>query len=81
MIVETYNHNQPIVNMNCDITVLSGSQDNMILLQEVDSWKYCSAKKCNFYTFDEGHFFLHKLKEEITDLICGTLEPNVEYDK
>ncbi len=74
MIVETYNQNQPIVKINCGITVLTGDQDSAVLPHEIDSWQECSSKKCEYYSFDDGHFFLYKFKEEITKLIRSRLE-------
>ena len=72
-IVEEYNHAKPRFVVNCDITVLSGNNDPTATVQELEQWSHCTRAKCHFYSFDDGHFFIHKYRNEVITLIKETL--------
>jgi medium-chain acyl-[acyl-carrier-protein] hydrolase len=69
MIVETYEHSEDILILNCDISVLNGKQDAYIQNKSVERWSECTNKICTFYEFEGGHFFINQHKEEIANII------------
>ncbi|KZE58891.1 thioesterase [Bacillus velezensis] len=59
--------------MDCDITVLHGINDKTISSDLICNWGHYTLGKCNFYTFEGNHFFIHQFSNEITDIINKTL--------
>lgn len=73
---ETYSHtyDENRSKLNCDITVLAGTEDRFVNNSDVAGWKEYTTKKCNFHTFEDGHFFLHNnfsnMVEIINNAVC-----------
>lgn len=72
---ETYSHlyDSDKSKLNCDITVLSGRQDEYVSLEDIAEWPNYTYKTCNYNMFEGGHFFIHNNMELITEIINNTL--------
>lgn len=60
--------------LNCDISILTGNDDDLTPRQ-IDEWKQYTRYNSRFHTFEGGHFFLHSPgpKQEIMQLLNHTL--------
>lgn len=64
----------PIIDqLNCDISVLHGNDDELSEPSEMQMWAKYTNKKCSFYVFDGGHFYLHNNTDGIVNIINKTL--------
>jgi len=72
-IIDTYIHPENVLNCNCDITILYGNQDIAYIPEDIEKWKFCTEKQCDFHVFDGDHFFIHKLKTEVLGTINRVL--------
>lgn len=73
-IVQKYDYNQEIVNLNCGISILNGNQDSYFPHENLPLWSKCTSKECNFYEFEGDHFFINQHKKEVSDIINKTLQ-------
>jgi len=67
-LVETYRH-EGDSKVDCDITVLNGKYDNLVIEKGVERWQEYTTNTCSFYEFEDGHFFINKFKEEVINII------------
>ncbi|OQP61084.1 hypothetical protein A3860_05030 [Niastella vici] len=65
---ETVLAEKDIRQLSSDITILTGSNDD-ILQEQVEGWKSYTRKKYNIHVFDGGHFFINEHVKSVTDLI------------
>ncbi|WP_024831905.1 thioesterase II family protein [Ruminiclostridium josui] len=72
-ILETYGHNPHIHKLDIDISVLSGTNDELATIEDMKCWELYTKKSCTFYTFDGGHFYIHKNAEAIVKIINNAL--------
>jgi len=72
-LVETYKHNGDKLKLNCEMSILNGKYDDFVASKEIELWSECTCKKCNFYEFDSGHFFINEYKEAVINIINNTL--------
>lgn len=72
-ILETYGHNPHIQKFDIDISVLSGTNDELAAVEDMKYWELYTHKSCTFYTFEKGHFYLHNNAETIVKIINNTL--------
>lgn len=72
-ILETYGHNPHIQKFDIDISVLSGTNDELATVEDMKYWELYTNKSCTFYTFEKGHFYLHNNAETIVKIINNTL--------
>ncbi len=72
-ILETYGHNPHIQKFDIDISVLSGTNDELAAVEDMKYWELYTNKSCTFYTFEKGHFYLHNNAETIVKIINNTL--------
>ncbi|MCU0290019.1 MAG: hypothetical protein MUF15_26985, partial [Acidobacteria bacterium] len=70
----TYRHPGDIKPFDCDITVLTGKEEDL-KPHQIEEWKMHTKKQCNLYSFEGGHFFLNNPveKEKIIHIINNTL--------
>lgn len=72
-VLEKYCHNPEIRQFDVDISVLSGTNDELATDEDMKYWERYTTKSCIFYTFDQGHFYLHNNAEAIVKIINNTL--------
>jgi len=70
--VETYDHSWENEVFDCDITVLSGKDDE-ITRNNLSEWSRYTKGVCRFYEFEGGHFFIHEQTREVLEVIKGAL--------
>lgn len=73
-IVELYRHVDDGFRFTCDLTILNGKYDDLIIENEVIRWRECTNKNCSFYEFYGGHFFINEYKERVIGIINEELE-------
>ncbi|MDP4176974.1 MAG: thioesterase domain-containing protein [Bacillota bacterium] len=73
-IVQKYDYNQEIVNLNCGISILNGNQDSYFPHEYLQLWRKCTSRECSFYEFEGDHFFINQHKKEVSDIINKTLQ-------
>ena len=60
--------------MPCDVTILSGTEDPFVPIENLEQWdRYCE-KKPDIVTFSGNHFFLKEHVEEV----CGIINENMK---
>jgi medium-chain acyl-[acyl-carrier-protein] hydrolase len=67
-LTETYIHPKKNGPLDCDITVLSGRQDEDSE-EEVEAWGVHTKGNCDIHFFDGGHFFIHDEPERVLNII------------
>lgn len=72
-IAEQYVFNDKNVQFNSDLVVLYGTKDEATY-EEMLEWKAYSSRSCNFYSFEDGHFFINNYTQQIVDLINNKLK-------
>lgn len=73
-LTETYTHPVRTTPLTCNITVLSGRQDEDTQ-EEVEAWHGYTSGSCQIHYFDGGHFFIHDETEKVMGIINNTLKP------
>jgi len=70
-----YVHPSGTKPLDCDITVLTGKEEDLNP-DQIDEWKLHTKYQCSFHSFEGGHFFLNDPanREAITAILNGTLE-------
>lgn len=58
--------------VDCDISIFFGKEED-ITTEEIIGWEKYTSKKCSFYPFDGGHFFIKKHIGKIVDIINRTI--------
>lgn len=69
-----YSHPTEIKPLDCDITVLTG-KDEDLNPDQVDEWKLHTKYNCSFHAMEGGHFFLNEPenRKKIMTIINDTL--------
>lgn len=70
--IEEYKHFEKENILDCNFTVLYGKEERMPL-NEIADWQKHTKKKCNFFKFSGGHFFIQEHSEDIVNIINNTL--------
>ncbi|MDQ0175270.1 thioesterase II family protein [Bacillus chungangensis] len=68
-IVETYKFDHTDDRLDCDISVFGGTEDRTVDWDDLLQWQEVAKKKCNFYSFKGGHFFINEHTEEVVNQI------------
>lgn len=70
----TYRLRGEIKPLDCNITVLTGKEEDLNP-QQIEEWKLHTKQQCNLYSFEGGHFFLNNPveKDKIIRIINDTL--------
>jgi medium-chain acyl-[acyl-carrier-protein] hydrolase len=71
-LAETAFDEQIIHPVDCDITLLIGSQEDLTA-EQIEGWRDYTKGDFNVYTFEGGHFFIHDHKPAIIQLLCSCL--------
>jgi pyochelin biosynthetic protein PchC len=71
--IETYRH-VPGPPLDCPVTALAGDSDPYASVGEVTAWQEHSAAEFQLRLFAGGHFFLDAYRQEVLDIISGTLK-------
>jgi len=71
-LTETYTHGEKNAPLDCNITVLSGKQDEDTT-EEVEAWRIHTQKKCDIHYFDGDHFFIHEETGKVVNIINAAL--------
>ncbi|HEX3030074.1 MAG TPA: thioesterase domain-containing protein [Clostridia bacterium] len=71
-VIEEYETVLKTTRIDCDITVLDGTEDN-IPGDNMTAWKELTNKKSIFYQFEGDHFFIKKQTKQIVDIINRSL--------
>lgn len=74
-ICEEYKYKEKSSKLNCDITILNGTKDN-IIIRDIAAWRVHTNKKCNIYFLEGGHFYINDNWKNISKIIYKTI-----YDK
>jgi medium-chain acyl-[acyl-carrier-protein] hydrolase len=71
-----YFHSPETKPLDCDITVLTGKEEDL-KPEQIDEWKLHTNCNCTFHSFEGGHFFLNAptCKEKLMGIINDTLVP------
>ena len=72
-ILETYQYSPKSYQLGCAITSFTGSQDEIVTIEELQLWQESSSQVCRSYELEGGHFFLHEKTSEIARIINDTL--------
>jgi len=72
ILTETYVHPPKDVPLDCDITVLSGKQDEDSP-EEVEAWRVHTKGNCDIHFFEGDHFFIHDEVEKVMDVINNAI--------
>lgn len=67
-ITERYKESSLKEEINCPVTVLAGEDDDMSV-EDMRRWDEIANNKFSFYTFAEGHLFIHNNVNVICDII------------
>lgn len=76
--IDTYKYVERDSKINCDISILSGSDDN-IKADELVQWKYHTSKTCNIYMIEGNHFFINSNFIKVISILNRTLEKFSTY--
>ncbi|WP_234121292.1 thioesterase II family protein [Clostridium hydrogenum] len=71
-ICEEYKYKEKQSKLDCDITILNGTMDN-IRIGDIAAWKMHTNKKCSIYFFEGGHFYINDNWESISKIIYKTI--------
>lgn len=58
--------------LDCNITVLSGKEDDLADA-DCEEWRVHTTQECTIHYFDGGHFFIKDYMEGVTTIINNTL--------
>lgn len=58
----------------CPVTVLGGDEDGGVPLEDLRAWSTICRSSCDQHVFRGDHFFIHKHKAAVIDLINGVLD-------
>lgn len=58
----------------CPVTVLGGDEDEGVALEDLHAWPTVCRSSCDRHVFRGDHFFIHKHKAQIIDLINGVFD-------
>lgn len=72
-LTETYIHPPKDSPLDCDITVMSGRQDEDSE-EEVEAFRIHTKGNCNIHYFDGGHFFIYEEQPRVLEIINQSLK-------
>jgi len=74
-ITENYEFKEKPEKLECNITIFSGKDDDLLTTEELSAWRFHCSLDCKFHILSGDHFFLHNHVENITKIINYTLSP------
>ena len=66
---ERYKASPDDVKFDCDITVIYGTEDPLMLNVDMSSWSRFTDGECSLYPFSGDHFYYQQHKEEVCNII------------
>lgn len=75
----SYNYRYEPFQFNCDISVMNGINDEFNESQ-MNDWKKYAGKKFKIRNFNDGHFFINSLNDEVFESVCCDLKESVWED-
>src|SRR6185503_3395581 len=66
-------HRDPVVKLECDVSVMGGARDEIVLPEELPGWQEHFQERMDFRLFDSGHFFMEDNKEQVVSAICESI--------
>ncbi len=72
---ENYEFTEKPGKLNCGITILNGTEDEEVSLEEAEAWREHTDHNCSTYQFAGGHFFINDEAEAIVRIINNSLPP------
>lgn len=76
-VIDTCESNTKAVKLSCNITVLTGTKDDLVTQEDLLNWKEYTYSMCNICQFEGDHFFINNYVEEIVRLINSNLLNNI----
>jgi len=73
-ILETYQPNECPLDIKCDLTVMYGTEDNTIDLQNIGCYSRLTSKSINVRTFTGNHFYINQHKNTVIEMINKAAE-------
>lgn len=71
-VIETYSYNiEPA--LDCPLTVLRGSEDSVVLEEDIQGWGEQTRNSFSIRTFPGGHFFLYNQPVDVVGIITRVL--------
>lgn len=67
-LVETYEFLNKSEPLDCDITVLWGTEDRYNR-EDAEEWRHYTKRQCHVEEFQGNHFFIHSHKQQVIDLV------------
>ena len=75
----SYNHKYEPFRFNCDISVMNGINDEFDE-KKVNEWKKYAGRKFRIRNFNDGHFFINSLNDEVFDSVCRDLKESISEE-
>ncbi|MCP4156644.1 MAG: thioesterase [bacterium] len=72
MLTETYCHREREKPLECNITALSGKQDEYTI-EDIDAWKKHTALNSDIHFFEGTHFFIHEETQKVMDVVNSAI--------
>ena len=66
-------HRDPVVKLECGVSVFGGARDEIVLPEELPGWQEHFLERMDFRLFEGSHFFLDDNKEEVVSAICESI--------
>jgi surfactin synthase thioesterase subunit len=78
LFMEDFGPKENIEPLDCDITVLNGTEEDL-LPEQINEWKLHTNQNCTFHMFEGDHFFINdeETQEKIFKIINATLKAAV----
>ncbi|MGW0537767.1 thioesterase II family protein [Streptomyces sp. NPDC003032] len=74
--VETYTY-RPGPPLTCPVTVLTGTADPKVTLDEARAWRGHGSGEFALRTFTGGHFFIEEHRDAVAGVLADTLRPHI----
>lgn len=65
----------------CPVTVLGGDEDEGVRLEDLHAWSRVCRSSCDQHVFRGDHFFIHKHKTAVIDLVNGVFDGLLSTNK
>lgn len=72
-LVETYENKNAQIPFPFDISILFGYDDKLVNQNRLKEWTNYTNKKCDFYGFQGGHFFINDFTSDVVKVINNKL--------
>ncbi|HAE51809.1 MAG TPA: hypothetical protein DCG30_00955 [Ruminococcus sp.] len=75
----SYNHRYEPFCFDCDISVMNGIDDEFDE-KKVNEWRKYAGRKFRIRNFNDGHFFINSLNDEVFDSVCHDLKESISEE-